>query len=211
MEQPLSDASTWNMELPNLADMQLCSSPDLLFERQGQRFEEHLPEEVCNNVMDHLSEQIEKRNVELSQRCDYITSIQDELAHKDDIIKDQCDTINEYREEILKLEENLYGPRYCPVMDEKHKEQEKRQRKRSRKKQVLKQKHMSLKKETQALSHDSDSWSDPEQGVSLARIGLPNSFPEQSEKCTCDNNYLLSDSGESQASKCQVHMISVVG
>jgi len=200
LENPLSDASTWNMELPNLADMQLCSSPELLFERQGHRFDEQFPEDVCNNVIEHLSEQIEKRNMELAQKCDYITSIEDELTHKDDIIKDQSDTINEYREEILKLEENLYGPRYCPVMDEKHKQQEKRQRKRPRRKGELKPKVKSLKNEAQALSVDSDSWSDPERGVSLARIGLPNSFPEQTSKCNCDNDYLLS-SEENQTSK----------
>jgi len=201
MENPLSDASTWNMELPNLADMQLCSSPDLLFERQGQQFDDQFPEDVCSNVIEHLSEQIEKRNLELAQKCDYITSIEDECAHKDDIIKDQSDTINEYREEILKLEENLYGPRYCPVMDGKHKEQEKRQRKRPRRKGDRKPKVKSLKMEAQALSVDSDSWSDPERGISLARIGLPNSFPEQSSKCNCDKDYLLSDSEENQASK----------
>ena len=201
MENPLSDASTWNMELPNLADMQLCSSPDLLFERQAQQFDDQFPEDVCSNVIEHLSEQIEKRNLELAQKCDYITSIEDECAHKDDIIKDQSDTINEYREEILKLEENLYGPRYCPVMDGKHKEQEKRQRKRPRRKGDRKPKVKSLKMEAQALSVDSDSWSDPERGISLARIGLPNSFPEQSSKCNCDKDYLLSDSEENQASK----------
>lgn len=70
LENPLSDASTWNMELPNLADMQLCSSPELLFERQGHRFDEQFPEDVCNNVIEHLSEQIEKRNMELAQKCD---------------------------------------------------------------------------------------------------------------------------------------------
>jgi len=198
MENPLSDASTWNMELPNLADMQLCSSPDLLFERQGQQFDDQFPEDVCSNVIEHLSEQIEKRNLELAQKCDYITSIEDECAHKDDIIKDQSDTINEYREEILKLEENLYGPRYCPVMDGKHKEQEKRQRIRPRRKGERKPKVKLLKMEAQALSVDSDSWSDPERGISLARIGLPNSFPEQSSKCNCDKDYLLSDSEENQ-------------
>jgi len=201
LENPLSDASTWNMELPNLADMQLCSSPELLFERQGNRFDEQFPEDVCNNVIEHLSEQIEKRNVELSQKCDYITSIEDELNNKDDIIKDQSDTINEYREEILKLEENLYGPKYCPVMDEKHKQQEKRQRKRPRRKGEQKSKIKLLKNEAQALSVDSDSWSDPDRGVSLARIGLPNSFPEQTSKCNCDNDYFLSDSEENQTNK----------
>jgi len=199
MENPLSDASTWNMELPNLADMQLCSSPDLLFERQGHRFDEQFPEDVCSNVIEHLSEQIEKRNTELAQKSNYITNIEDELAHKDDIIKDQSDTINEYREEILKLEENLYGPRYCPVMDQKHKEQEKRQRKRPLKKGDRKSKVKPLKMEAQALSVDSDSWSDPDRGVSLARIGLPNSFPEQTSKCSCENDILLSDSEENHA------------
>ena len=201
MENPLSDASTWNMELPNLADMQLCSSPDLLFERQGNRFDEQFPEDVCSNVIEHLSEQIEKRNAELAQKSDYITNIEDELAHKDDIIKDQSDTINEYREEILKLEENLYGPRYCPVMDQKHKEQEKRQRKRPLRKGDRKPKVKPLKMEAQALSVDSDSWSDPDRGVSLARIGLPNSFPEQTRKCSCENDILLSDSEENHASR----------
>ena len=201
LENPLSDASTWNMELPNLADMQLCSSPELFFERQGQGKDDQFPEDVCNNVIEHLTEQIEKGNVEIAQKCDYITSIEDELVHKDDIIKDQSDTINEYRKEILKLEENLYGPRYCPVMDEKHKQQEKRQRKRPRRKGNRKPKVKSLKMEAQALSVDSDSWSDPDRGVSLARIGLPNSFPEQASKCNCDNDYLLSDSEENQTSK----------
>ena len=200
MENPLSDASTWNMELPNLADMQLCSSPDLLFEEQGQRFDQQYPEDVCSNVIEHLSEQIEKRKADLADKSDYITNIEDELAHKDDIIKDQSDTINEYREEILKLEEKLFGPRYCPVMDQKHKEQEKRQRKRPLRKGDRKHRVKPLKMEAQALSCDSDSWSDPERGISLARIGLPNSFPEHASKCSCENDILLSDSEDNQAS-----------
>eukprot|EP00092_Neocalanus_flemingeri_P013649 GFUD01014722.1.p1 GENE.GFUD01014722.1~~GFUD01014722.1.p1 ORF type:complete len:828 (+),score=212.12 GFUD01014722.1:267-2486(+) len=198
LENPLSDASTWNMELPNLADMQLCSSPELLLKRQGHRFDEQFPEDVCNNVIEHLSEQIEKGNLQLAQKCDYITSIEEELNNKDDIIKDQSDTINEYREEILKLEENLYGPRYCPVMDEKHKQQETRKIRRPQRKKEPKRKVKLLKNVAQALSVDSDSWSDPDHNVSLARIGLPNSFPEQTSNCNCDNDFLLSDSAEDQ-------------
>ena len=32
LDNPLSDTSTWNTELPNIADVQLCSSPELLFD-----------------------------------------------------------------------------------------------------------------------------------------------------------------------------------
>ena len=41
------------------------------------------------------------------------------------------------------------------------------------------------------LSHDSDQLSEPELGVSLARIGLPESYPEQTRDC--DHTAVLSD------------------
>ena len=41
---PLSDCSTWNLELPNIADVALCSSPDLLRSPQ-----------LCHNLQHRVS------------------------------------------------------------------------------------------------------------------------------------------------------------
>jgi len=199
VDNPLSDASTWNMELPTLSEMKLCSSPELQFDMQGHRFGEDTSKDVCNNVIEHLTEQIEKSNAELVQKCDYITSIEDELAQKNEVIKEQSETINEYREDIIKLEENMYGPKFCFVLDEKHKEQEKRSRRRGRRKRTNRSIGDTLQAEAQAVS-DSDWWSAPEPGVSLARIGLPRQFPQHSSCCTCETTHLLSDSGENTTS-----------
>jgi len=199
VDNPLSDASTWNMELPTLSEMKLCSSPELQFDMQGHRFGEDTSKDVCNNVIEHLTEQIEKSNAELVQKCDYITSIEDELAQKNEVIKEQSETINEYREDIIKLEENMYGPKFCFVLDEKHKEQEKRSRRRGRRKRTSRSIGDTLQAEAQAVS-DSDWWSAPEPGVSLARIGLPRQFPQHSSCCTCETTHLLSDSGENTTS-----------
>ena len=200
VDNPLSDASTWNMELPTLSEMKLCSSPELQFDMQGHRFGEDTSKDVCNNVIEHLTEQIEKSNAELVQKCDYITSIEDELAQKNEVIKEQSETINEYREDIIKLEENMYGPKFCFVLDEKHKEQEKRSRRRGRRKRTNRSIGDTLQAEAQAVS-DSDWWSAPEPGVSLARIGLPRQFPQHSSCCTCETTHLLSDSGENTTSE----------
>ena len=48
-------------------------------------------------------------------------------------------------------------------------------------------------------SMESESHSEPEVGVSLARIGLPLSYPDNPENCSCDRNHLLSDSDDKQS------------
>ena len=48
-------------------------------------------------------------------------------------------------------------------------------------------------------SLESESLSEPEAGVSLARIGLPLSYPDNLESCNCDRNNLLSDSDDKQS------------
>ena len=48
-------------------------------------------------------------------------------------------------------------------------------------------------------SLESESLSEPEAGVSLARIGLPLSYPDNPDHCNCDRNNILSDSDDKQS------------
>merc|ERR1719228_1067439 len=88
-ENPLSEASTWNLELPNLADMQLCSSPDLCPGSEHQ--DTNYQDDLCSNVIQHLNEQIELRNCDIVEKVKHITMMEEELQKKEEIIMDQSD------------------------------------------------------------------------------------------------------------------------
>ena len=151
---------------------------------------------MTTTLVEHLSQQLESYKSELSSKLEHITVLQTELADKEDIIKEQLDTITDYREEMVRLEDNMYESRYCPVMENKRKMR--RSTRGSRK--LVRRKRTRLEAGgCRDKSLESDSWSEPELGVSLARIGLPLSFPELPDNCNCDRNNLLSDSDDKQS------------
>ena len=142
--------------------------------------------------MEHLSQQLESYKSELSSKLEHISVLQTELADKEDVIKEQLDTITDYREEMVRLGDNTYDSSYCPVLETKRKARRTARRSVKRKRTRLEPCG------GQDKSLESDSWSEPEVGVSLARIGLPLSFPELSANCNCDRN-LLSESDDKQS------------
>ena len=142
--------------------------------------------------MEHLSQQLEEYKSELSSKLDHINFLQTELADKEEVIKDQLDTITDYREEMQRQEDNTFESSYCPVMEKKRKAM-RSSRKTNRRKRTRLESMVCRDK-----SLESDSWSEPELGVSLARIGLPHSFPELPNNCNCDRN-LLSESDDKQS------------
>ena len=203
LDNPLSDSSTWNTELPNIgkdflvlfsrcsnncltADVQLCSSPELMFDCEKH----YKGDEVNDTLVEHLSQQLESCKSDLAAKMDYIVTLEDDLAVKNDVIKDQGETINDYREEILRMEESMYEPRDCPVL-----EQQRRQRRLSRRHRKRRTPR-SMMLPCPRDSVDTDEWSEPETGVSIARIGLPHSYPELVGACSCERNILFSDCEE---------------
>jgi len=192
IDNPLSDTSTWNTELPNIADVQLCSSPELLFdcEHSQKPTSQHFNEAGLNSTLiEHLSQQLELYKSQVSAKTDYIANLEEDLVVKEDMIKDQNEAINDYREEILRMEESMYQPKYCPIIDGKRKMQSSSARRRIKFRQ---RPHYPAGVGVCRDSLDSDDWSEPEAGVSIARIGLPNSYPELGA-CDCDRQSLLSD------------------
>ena len=153
---------------------------------------------LSSTLIEHLSQQLESYKSQISAKMDYIATLEDDIASKDDVIKDQNHTIKEYRKEIVRMDESMYHPKYCPVLDNK----EKRQSRRRRKVKLRGRSNVSHMICGAGLrdSFDSDQWSEPELGVSISRIGLPNSYPEMMGGCDCDQNSLLSDDDKSSES-----------
>ena len=149
--------------------------------------------------MEHLSQQLESYKCELSSKREEITVLHTELADKDDLIRDQLDTINEYREEMVRLGDNM--ARICPVLENKRK----MRRTRGGRARPGRRTRTRLEAAGRDRSMESESLSEPEAGVSLARIGLPLSYPDNPENCSCDRNHLLSDSDDKQ-SKFQIFL-----
>ena len=204
-----SDAS-WTIDLPDITDIHLCSSPEL-FEHQelsdltalcepSSKTPDY-PTDICGNVIEHLNEEIEKRNEDLAKNGVIIRAMEQEMREKDGIIRDQSDTINEYRDEVIKLEESVNGPRYCPVMSFRHDNQMRRRRRRKKRVDLRSQPEENLRGNAQALSDLSDSYSEPDREISLIRIGLPLMFPEPFNSCNCERDCLFSDSEDEQRSK----------
>ena len=148
--------------------------------------------------MEHLSQQLESYKCELSSKREQITVLHTELADKEDLIKDQLDTINEYREEMVRLGDNMYEARHCPVLETKRKARLARGSRGSRARPGRRTRTR-LEAAGRDRSLESESLSEPEAGVSLARIGLPLSYPDNLESCNCDRNNLLSDSDDKQS------------
>ena len=149
-------------------------------------------------LVEHLSQQLESYKCELSSKREQITVLHTELADKEDLIKDQLDTINEYREEMVRLGDNMYEARHCPVLETKRKARLARGSRGSRARPGRRTRTR-LEAAGRDRSLESESLSEPEAGVSLARIGLPLSYPDNLESCNCDRNNLLSDSDDKQS------------
>ena len=147
---------------------------------------------LTSTLVEHLSQQLEEYKSELSSKLNLISGLQTELADKEEIIKDQMDTITDYREEMQRMEDNTFETSYCPVMENK------RKARRSSRKTMRRKRRRLETVMCRDRSLESDSWSEPELGVSLARIGLPHSFPELPQDCNCDRN-LLSESDDKQS------------
>ena len=152
-------------------------------------------------LVEHLSQQLESYKCELSGKREEITVLHTELADKEDLIRDQLDTINEYREEMVRLGDNMYEARICPVLENKRK----MRRTRGGRARPGRRTRPRLEAAGRDRSVESESHSEPEVGVSLARIGLPLSYPDNPENCSCDRNHLLSDSDDKQ-SKFQIFL-----
>ncbi|XP_023345428.1 uncharacterized protein LOC111714527 [Eurytemora carolleeae] len=161
--------------------------------------------DVCNHVIQHLHEEIEKREINLRSNQSIISSIQSELREKDRIIREQVETINSYREELVCLDDpTSYGGGNPPCPNQRRREAERSQLRRLRRrvKQGLEKRSTP---ETnvgiaQALSGDSSDYSEPEPGISLARIGLQPQLLND-EHCVCNSSIFLSDS-ETEQNNC---------
>ena len=132
----------------------------------------------------------------MSSKREQITVLHSELADKEDLIKDQLDTINEYREEMVRLGDNVYEASYCPVLENRRKMRRARGARGRPGRRTRTRLEAAVARER---SLESDSLSEPEAGVSLARIGLPLSYPDNPDNCSCDRNNLLSDSDDKQS------------
>merc|ERR1719397_1645221 len=166
-----SSASTWNLSLPCLADMQLCSSPELCGD----------PDD-CSGLVAGLETQLQLGR-ETIQRLEL------ELEGSEEQERQQAETIAEYREELARLEEGVWaGGQGCPILD--HRKRERRGRGSRRRIKAHRGGGGGERGEAAALSLDSDSWSSPDRGVSLHRIGLPLSYPTLS-RCSC--THLISE------------------
>lgn len=148
-------------------------------------------EGLSSTLVEHLSQQLESYKCELSSKREQLAVLHTELADKEELIKDQLDTINEYREEMVRLGD-------CPVLQNKRKMRRARGAK-GRRGRPARRSRPRLEAATRERSVESESLSEPEAGVSLARIGLPLSFPDNPEQCSCDRNNLLSDSDDKQS------------
>ena len=158
----------------------------------------HLSEGLSSTLVEHLSQQLESYKCELSGKREEITVLHTELADKEDLIRDQLDTINEYREEMVRLGDNMYEARYCPVLENKRKMRRARGSRGGRPRPGRRTRPR-LEAAGRDRSLESESLSEPEAGVSLARIGLPLSYPDNPDNCSCDRNNLLSDSDDKQS------------
>ena len=74
---PLSDTSTWNTELPNIADIQLCSSTELVFDCENSE----------KNQFNHLTSQLESFKKQVSTKMENIEILEQNIAAKDLTIK----------------------------------------------------------------------------------------------------------------------------
>ena len=146
-------------------------------------------------MVEHLSQQLESYKCELASKREQISVLHTELADKEDLIKDQLDTITEYREEMVRLGDNMYEARLCPVLENKRKVR----RARAGRMRPGRRPRPRLEAAGRDRSLESESLSEPEAGVSLARIGLPLSYPDNPEHCNCDRNNILSDSDDKQS------------
>ena len=155
----------------------------------------HISEGLSSTLVEHLSQQLESYKCELSGKREEITVLHTELADKEDLIRDQLDTINEYREEMVRLGDNMYEARICPVLENKRK----MRRTRGGRARPGRRTRPRLEAAGRDRSLESESLSEPEAGVSLARIGLPLSYPDNPDNCSCDRNNLLSDSDDKQS------------
>ena len=154
IENPLSDTSTWNTELPNIADVQLCSSPELVFDcdHPEQDRASLISDGVGVTLIEHLSQQLETCKSQIEAKTSYIAALEEDLAVKED-------QLGECQEELTKAEESLYGPRRDP---------EQRNRSSGRRRR-LKPRIGAIKFLTNRDSVDTDEWSEPETGVSIQR------------------------------------------
>lgn len=153
IENPLSDTSTWNTELPNIADVQLCSSPELLFDCEHPEQTSMLADGVGVTLIEHLSQQLETCKSQIEAKTSYIAALEDDLAVKEEVIRDQADQLGECRGEITKVEDSLYG----------------RRTKSSGRRRRLKPRTGAIKFLTNRDSVDTEEWSEPETGVSIQR------------------------------------------
>ena len=148
----MSDTSTWNTELPNIADVQLCSSPELVFDCDHPEQASLLSEGVGVTLIEHLSQQLETCKSQIEAKTSYIAALEEDLAVKED-------ELGECREELSRAEESLYGQRRGP---------ERRNRSSGRRRR-LKPRIGAIKFLTNRDSVDTDEWSEPETGVSIQR------------------------------------------
>ena len=149
----MSDTSTWNTELPNIADVQLCSSPELLFDCEQPEQAALLADGVGVTLIEHLSQQLETCKSQIEAKTSYIAALEEDMAVKEE-------QLGEYREEFSKLEDSMHGLRLCPEM---------RRTKGSDKRRRLKPRIGAIKFLTNRDSVDTDEWSEPETGVSIQR------------------------------------------
>ena len=154
IENPLSDTSTWNTELPNIADVQLCSSPELLFDCEQTEQASLLTDGVGVTLIEHLSQQLETCKSQIEAKTSYIAALEEDMAAKEE-------QLGEYREELAKVEDSVHGLRLCPEM-RRTKSSDKRLRR-------LKPRIGAIKFLANRDSVDTDEWSEPETGVSIQR------------------------------------------
>ena len=136
------------------ADVQLCSSPELMFDYENSEKPQYF---TNDSLIDHLGQKLDACKSEIAAKNDYITTLEEDLAVKNDIIKEQNETIRDYRKDI-QLEDSDDG-KVCPLL------QHQRMLRRRRKRRVKRQ------SDTMMMCRDSDTeeWSEPDTTVSLQR------------------------------------------
>ena len=80
-------------------------------------------------MIGHLSQQLESCKSDLAAKVEYIAHLEEDLAAKDELIKEQSEAVAEYREELGRVEDSLYQPGPC---SRRHRQAEARRRTRRR-------------------------------------------------------------------------------
>ena len=80
-------------------------------------------------MIGHLSQQLESCKSDLAAKVEYIAHLEEDLAAKDELIKEQSEAVAEYREELGRVEDSFYQPGLC---SRRHRQAEARRRTRRR-------------------------------------------------------------------------------